>query len=410
MVSKKLIFGLLILLFSTPVFAGELEILKVVNESTIPSTIYAGDLVTINFDVLNSSTTGRLAEEIKISIELNTNDFEVIKESETISKLNSKSTKTVSLRFKAKESVLPGTYNIPIKLEYSSGSNKIEQIEEISFSVSSCDTLKIEDIKLSNFQPHLGDELIVSATINNSCSSSARNVGVELIPKTNTSIEPFIVTSGTTKKIGDIDPSESKKVEFSININDKVDVQTYAFALKSTCDVCSATENSFSFSVLGRPELVFSNIEFSVDTDLGNDKQLMQGNTFVLSIQLDNIGEEKAKAVDVSVDFGEGITGAKKSFLGNIDNDDSEAAIFNLGTMLDAEPGEVIGIITINYIDELGNEQTLVEEYSLFIEAAPPTNPIVYILILILLAVVLAMVYFVAKFIFRQLALRQQSR
>jgi len=46
----------------------------------------------------------------------------------------------------------------------------------------------------------------------------------------------------------------------------------------------------------------------------------------------------------------------------------------------------------------------------LFIEAAPPTNPIVYIFILILLAVVLAMVYFIAKFIFRQLALRQQSR
>jgi len=306
MVSKKLILGLLILLFSTPVFAWELEILKVVNESTIPSTIYAGDLVTINFDVLNSSNTGRLAEEIKISIELNANDFEVIKESETVSKLNSKSTKTVSLRFKAKDTVLPGTYNIPIKLEYLSGSDKIEQIEEISFSVSSCDTLKIEDIKLSNFQPHLGDELIVSATINNSCSSSARNVGVELIPKTNSSIEPFIVTSGTTKKIGDIDPSESKKVEFSIHINDKVDVQTYAFALKSTCDVCSATENSFSFSVLGRPELVFSNIEFSVDTALGNDKQLMQGNSFVLSIQLDNIGEEKAKAVDVSVDFGKG--------------------------------------------------------------------------------------------------------
>ncbi len=32
----------------------------------------------------------------------------------------------------------------------------------------------------------------------------------------------------------------------------------------------------------------------------------MQGNSFVLSIQLDNIGEEKAKAVDVSVDFGKG--------------------------------------------------------------------------------------------------------
>ena len=410
MVSKKLILGLILILFSTQVFAGELELLKVVNESTVPSTIYAGDLVTINFDVLNSSNTGRLAEEIKISIELNANDFEVIKESETVSKLNSKSTKTISLRFKAKDTVLPGTYNIPIKLEYLSGSDKINQVEEISFSVSSCDTLRIEDITLSNFQPHLGDELIVYAIISNSCSSSARNVGVELIPKTNTSIEPFIVTSGTIKKIGAIAPNESKNVEFSINITDKVDVQTYAFALKSTCDVCTATENSFSFSVLGEPELVFSNIEFSVDSALGNDKHLMQGETFVLSIQLDNIGEEKAKAVDVSVDFGEKITGAKKVFLGNIDADDSEAAIFNLGTEFDAKTGEVIGTIIINYIDELGNEKTMLEEYTLFIEAAPPTNPIIYVFILILLAVVLAMVYFVAKFIFRQLSLRQQSR
>ena len=161
---------------------------------------------------------------------------------------------------------------------------------------------------------------------------------------------------------------------------------------------------------MGEPNLVFSNIEYSVDTPAGSSTQIMPGSSLILSVQLDNIGEEKAKDVSVSLKFDDSITGSTKSFLGNINPDDSGAAIFNLTTSFTARSGEHNGLIIVSYIDELGAEREFTEDYSLFVNEAPPTSPIVYLLILISLAVVLALVYFIVKFIFRQLALRKHSR
>jgi len=205
-------------------------------------------------------------------------------------------------------------------------------------------------------------------------------------------------------------PGEEQKAKFNLQVTDDVAAQTYVFSIDANCDTCKETSNSFSFQVLGRPELVFSNIEYSVEDVLGNDSQIMQGSLFTLSVQLDNIGDEKAKAVNISVDFDEAIVGISKSFLGNIDPDDSGAAIFNLNAAFDAKPGETPGIITVNYIDELGAERSFTENYSLYINAVPPTSPIVWIFMLILIIVVLVLVYFIVKFVFRQLVLRKQSR
>src|SRR3989344_4467751 len=170
-------------------------------------------------------------------------------------------------------------------------------------------------------------------------------------------------------------------------LSDKVEVKAYVFLLDANCDGCSSNfSNRFSFQAYGRPRLVFSNIEYSVDNVLGgSDKQIMQGSNFTLSIQLDNIGEEKAKAVEIAADFGRGISGSSKSFLGNIDPDDSGAAVFNLSADYGAKAGEHPGTITVTYEDELGAKKSFTQGYSLYIAEQPPTSPIVYIIILVLL-------------------------
>ena len=408
---KKLLLVLLLLFSTSLAFAGQLEILNVANESTIPSKIFPGDLVTLTFDVKNISGTGQGTTDISVSIELNENDFQIIKGTEFISELKSRATKTVSIRFKAKDNVLPGNYTIPIFLEYSSGNDPIIQLEEVDFDVSACNELIVGDLKLSDPQPHIGTQLIIEAPILNDCATSARDVTVELKSVTNSTIEPFVITSGTIKRFGNILPGESEIVKFSMLITDNVEAKTYVFSIDANCDLCGTTfSNKFSFQVLGKPNLVFSNIEYSVDTPSGSSTQIMPGSPIILSVQLDNIGEEKAKDVSVSLKFDDSITGSAKSFLGNIDPDDSGAAIFNLTISFDARPGEYSGLIIVSYIDELGVEQEFIEDYSLFVNEAPPTSPIVYIFILILLAVVLALVYFIVKFVFRQLTLRKHSR
>jgi len=408
---KKLSLIFLLLMTTSFAFAGQLEILNVKNASTIPSKIFPGDLVTLTFDVQNISGTGQGTTDINVNIELNQNDFQIIKGSEFISELKSKGTKTVSVRFRAKDNALPGNYTIPIFLEYFSGKDLIIQLEEVDFDVSACNELKVGDFKLSNPRPHIGTQLIIEAPVSNDCATSARDVTVELKSVTNSTIEPFVVTSGTVKKFGNILPGETENVKFSILITDNVEAKTYVFSIDANCDLCGTTfSNKFSFQVLGKPNLVFSNIEYSVDTPAGSSTQIMPGSQIILSVQLDNIGEEKAKNVSVTLKFDDSVTGSTKSFLGNIDPDDSGAAIFNLTTSFNARSGEHGGLIIVSYIDELGVEKEFTEDYSLFVNEAAPTSPIVYIFILVLLAVVLALVYFIVKFIFRQLALRKHSR
>ncbi|MAG18282.1 MAG: hypothetical protein CL944_02310 [Candidatus Diapherotrites archaeon] len=397
-------------MFVQPAFAGQLLILDVSTHTSIPSTIYAGDLVAVNVNIDNLSGVGQAANDIHVSLQLNENDFEIIDVEENIDSIKAKGSKTVSVRFRVKEGTLPGVYKLPVSMDYFSGTDKLNQVDTIDLLITSCNTLNISEIDLSNFKPHINDSLVVTANIENNCSTAARDVEISLLPVTNTTIDPFIVAADSIK-IGDILPGEEQKARFNLQITNKVDTQTYVFSIDANCDSCKTASNSFSFQVLGRPELVFSNIEYSVENALGNDSQIMQGSLFTFSVQLDNIGEEKAKAVSISVDFDEAIVGTSKSFLGNIDPDDSGAAIFNLSTAFDANPGETPGTITVNYIDELGVEQSFTENYPLYINAAPPTSPIVWIFLLILIIVVLALVYFIIKFVFRQLALRKaQSR
>ncbi|HLC80070.1 MAG TPA: hypothetical protein VJG83_06675 [archaeon] len=391
--------------------AGQLNILGVANESTIPQVVYSGDLVTFTFDVQNVSGVGRVAEDVNVFIELNENYFMPVKVSEFIGDISSKGSKTVSLRFNVTEAALPGNYKMPVFLSYSSGSSLISQVEEVDLEISSCKVLKIDDISLSSSTPHIGTTLDVLALIKNSCASAARDVSVSLVPVTNSTIAPFIVTSGTLKKIGGIMPGESETVKFSIDVSGRVKSGAYVFSIDANCGTCEkSSTNNFSFLVLGKPELIFSNIEYSVDVVAGNDKIILQGSTFTLSVQVDNIGDESAKAVEVSIDYGNSLQGTSKSFVGNIDPQDSGAAIFNLTASPVAKPGAIPGKITVSYIDELGQRQSIEYGYDIYISELPSVSPIVYIFILILIIVALAILYFIIKFIFRQLAIRAQSR
>lgn len=411
MLSKKFF---LVFLFLVPiVMGGELSLLGISNSTTVPDIVYSGDLITLNFDVENTSAVGRIASDINVFIKTG-QYFEPIKIQESIDRLTARDIETVSMRFRAKENVLPGNYKFPVFLTYDSGTTLIEDQEEVSFTVSSCQVIKIENISLSDLKPHIGDTLTISAELSNECSTSLRNLVVTLEPVSNDSVEPFIVSSGTSRKIGEISPNGSEKVEFELVISDKVDAETYVFSIDATCEDCSKSfSNSFSFLVLGKPELIISGIEYSVDDPVMNDKEIMQGNSFTLSVQLDNIGEEKAKAVDVEVLFDEedSFDGVKKAFLGNIDPDDSGAGIFNLRASPTASSGLQEASIIISYTDESNERQSIVESYSLSIAEQPPTSPIVYLFILIFVIIALALLFVIIRFVFRQLAIRKaQSR
>ncbi|MBI4210410.1 MAG: hypothetical protein HY544_02810 [Candidatus Diapherotrites archaeon] len=399
----------LAIVFPAVVFAAQTPVLDISGSSAVPSKVYAGDLITINFNLENSSAATE-AKGVSVSTQLNENDFEAVKISELVGDIDPQSSKTVSFRFTAKISVLPGSYKIPVAISYKSGTDVVSYSKDVDFEISACHQLKVADVSLSNPQPHIGDNVVVYAVITNVCSSSARNVSVELRSVTNSTVAPFVVSSGTMARLGDIVPRGKAPVSFSLGVTDKVDAKTYVFSLDANCDECSRVfSNSFSFLVYGKPDLVFSNIEYSIENAIPNQKQIMQGNSFTLSVQLDNIGEEKARAVEVHADFGSGIAGTQKSFVGNIDKGDSGAAIFNLAALNDAKPGQQEGRITVVYLDELGEKQEIVENYPIYITPMPPASPVLYLVMLVLLIVALGIVYLIVRFVMRQLAIMKSQ-
>ena len=132
----------------------------------------------------------------------------------------------------------------------------------------------------------------------------------------------------------------------------------------------------------------------------------MQGEAFSLSVKLDNIGEEKAKAVEVLLESTNEIVGVKKAYVGNIDEDDSGAAIFDLIANDNAAAGEHPIKMTIKYKDETDQEKTFEGSYSIYINKKPEPS---IILPLILIIIILAIAYFLVKMVFRQLALRKMG-
>ncbi len=401
---------MLFLFFFGSVLGADLRIVDISNSSTVPAKIYSGDLVTFSFDVKNINATGVSVSDLNVSAVLNENFFSPVRVSESLGVLKSGASKTVSLSFRVDEDALPGNYVLPIKVSYLVGNSLNYYFIDLNFFVFACNDLKVSDVSFSNSTPHVGDSLVVSAVVSNPCKVSARNVVVELKPVTNPTFSPFTVSS-SARTIDLLLPLSSEKVSFEVGIPDNTDAGSYVFSLLASCGFCTSSSNSFSFRVLGRPELVVSNIDYSVENSTGvSDKQVFQGSVLTFSVQLDNIGREKAKAVEVSVDFDNGVEGVSRSFLGNIDVDDSGAAVFTLSVLPSASVGYHNATINIKYVDELGVERVFSEDYSLYVNPAPPTSPFVYIVILVLVLAVLVVVYFIVRFIFRQLAIRNQSR
>jgi hypothetical protein len=374
------------------------------NYTTSPSTVYAGDTVTLNISVSNASfASGLKAENSVVTLLYNEKYFEPVEVVQEIGKINPGETKSVPFRLKIKNSAYPGDYRFTVDVNYFVNGSQAKYTKDINFSVSECYRLDVQDISLSNYTPHIGESFSIEATVKNICSGGARNAQIELVPVTSTSFAPFLLLSSNVVELGNLEFLESEKVSFSLRAADGSSPGTYDFKLKATCDSCSDSEKNISFDLVGKPELIISGIDFSLDSDLSG-KKIVQGSTFSLSVQLDNIGEETAKAVKVEIDVDEGITGPKESYVGNIDEGDSGAAIFDLATSQNAMVGEHNAKIVIHYLDEFGEQQSISQNYSIFVNEAPPESPVV---LLIVIAVILVLIYFIIKLVFRQLSLRK---
>lgn len=405
MKSKLFLLALLVLLPAA--FADSASyntILKVATFSQSPTTVYAGDTVNLNVRVENTSSSFPAAD-VNATLLLDDSYFEPIHLTEELGTVYPGSVKNAVFRFKIKDGAYAGAYKFSVSLSYYNRNDFVSgQNYDVNILVAECYGLDIGNIKLDNYSPHLGETVGITADLSNNCSGEARNITVKLNPKTNSTLDPFVSLSDTVLEPGNIEQGKSKTINFLLKVSDKAAPKTYVFNIDANClDCISAATQTFSFDVYGKPDLIISGMDFSIEyrTD---DKRIMQGDTITLSVQLDNIGQETAKATKISLAPDRSIAGIIESYVGNIDADDSGSGLFTLTVSPSAEIGTHSVPVTITYRDELGKTQQMTQNVELYVHQKPAESPIG---LLIAVIIILVLLYFIIKMVFRQLAMRK---
>lgn len=399
---KKFFFLLMVLSFSFAeaqvLVSSDYGNLFEVDSTVInPSPLYPGDEVTLNI-IMKNRGSNTVAENVSAVLGLSNNFVSVIN-SDSVDFVGPLDTQTFVFKFKLKD-IEPGTYKLPLNLSYerftggtSLGSESKEY--QVLLNVSGYRSLDITNTRVvaSGEAPHVGENILVLADVKNNGSLESRNVVVRLVPETGASFGDIVPLSETSLKVSNIAPGEQIDVEFSLYLSDALLPGVYNYKLTaSDLDSNSVDSENVSIEVKGSPQLILSGVDFSIEGR--DDKKLFQGDSFSLSIQVDNIGEEKAQAVEVILSMDEALTGINESFIGTIDPDDSGSAIFDLTILPSIAVGDSPVKISINYLDEFKNKQTFNKEINLFVHARPVSFPFFEVILLIILLVA---AYFVLK-------------
>ncbi|MFH1545261.1 MAG: CARDB domain-containing protein [archaeon] len=377
--------------------------LKSTSYSFTPSTVYPGDKVILALNLENRSASNVL-RDANISLDL-PNGFTPLKTNELIEgSITPSVTKTVVFEFNVNKNTYPGTYVVSVKLDYAYGNQKISDVETINLVVETKKKLDIRELKVENLFPHQNEPINISAKIKNLASIEARGVQIELVPITAADFAGFVLFSDTVVQLDSIKPNDYEEVEFLIQATEDATPKAYAFKLEvSSTDFDEVEPEIISFELKGKPDVIISGIDLSIE-NRPKDKKLLQGDSFSLSIQLDNIGTDGAKSVKIELDSDEAFTGIKESYVGGIDEDDSSAAIFDLSIPFTAKTGDHELKATISFLDEFGEEVSMNKTIDLYISQRPPESPIG---ILVLLIIVLVLLYFIIRMLLRYFSMRK---
>src|SRR3989344_1459469 len=373
-----------------------------------PSNPFPGDEVVYSVKIEGKAASSGDTQDVNAEIIFNENLFEPIKSKDSLGQIKQGESKQAVFNFRVKEETPAGFYKFPIRLTYNNKVGTVVEIFDVNFLVKQCFSLDIGRFNLSPVQPYAGEKFNLNIDFINTCSGIIRSATAELKKSDSSSFDPFVLLSPNNVKIGDLSPGQSKTVAFSLMPISDAEPGVYNFNIDLNCYDCTTKTSKISFEVLSRPAVIFSGIDLSIE---GRDgAYILPGDSFSVSVQLDNIGKEQAKAVKVYMLVDDGVTGVKEAFVGNIDKDDSGAAIFDLVVQPTASSGAHNAVIKVEYIDETGAKKEIAENYEIYVNPGDIFPLIIsLIFLLILLAIVLGIAYFIVRMVLRQRQLKNSG-
>ncbi len=345
------------------------DALRLQNQQTFPAALSAGNKdVILQFDLYH---TGKVTyTDINVTLKL-PEQFESIKTTYSVDRILPGQTATVSFRFNVKSTIDPGTYTTPLAIAYTDTSGPYQTVSNrnIYLSVSSTPVLKFIDIEFTP-SPHIGKEFDTIFTLNNTGALPASNI----VATISTLAAAGITWIPDSQVVDYIAPNSPGAIAFKGRVSSETAPGAYPGTIALSYSGKTLT-NAFILEVHGTPDLRLAGSQ--------TDKTPYVGEKFTLSVQLEDVGKEKARSVQVKLND-EAIAGTLTSFIGTIDPDDTGSAIFDITL---SKSGSYAVPLEYIYMDDEGNTYTQTENIALFIYTRPFDFTGIFLLAIIAVAV-----------------------
>jgi len=353
-------------------------ILSVSETSVYPTTIYPNSEVSLNLTLENISDATN-ATDVSIEINPNTNYFNEIKSTDALSVIKNRQTGTLSLRFKVKNDTPGGYYAIPYSIKYQRGGEFVVIDSQTSVTVTNYDKLNLVLTSYPTAKKYLDENVSISGYVKNEGNTTLKGISIN----TDFGTEKLIPLGEVTQFIGDLEPGMKKDYSISLIIPKTADIGVYDINITASDVLGNDDLERVSFIVEDKPTLIVSSIDKALEQ---NQKYLMQGSHFSLSIQLENISKSRAKSVTMAIlETTTDIEGSTIAYVGSVDADDSGAGVFDLYITPTAKTGDQRLTVEITYLDEYDVEHSFTKDVSLFVDNAPKSNASIFYVILVII-------------------------
>jgi len=349
---KKIILTLILLSAIVFSYTTVSEAVQVDEYSVSSDPMYPGDN-NVYLQITLVNTKKGTIEDVDLTMSFGDN-FEAIQDTYNIAKMGSTERHTAIFKFNVKEGIDPGAYDTTLKVSYkdASGSGYNSFTEKIQLGVAT--EQRIEILNLKN---------TVESGVYDTISFDLKNVGQ--LQLSNLEVYLNLNFSYATPKsdiyLSNLAPGETKHVEFEVFVDR--DVSNGVYPMDILVDAAQGlTGQTVGILIAGKPLLKVAGVSSANDI-------IFMGQEFSISVQLENIGTGDARSAVAEI-MTPLIFGNRKAFVGTIDSDDTESAVYDL-TSFNLGYNEVE--LKITYLDDQYNEyeQMLTATYDIKFDFGP---------------------------------------
>lgn len=169
---------------------------------------------------------------------------------------------------------------------------------------------------------------------------------------------------GSTEYFGVVSQGVEILLQYLVHVDENASIGTYSVPLKLVWRNSTMEEQSqtlkLGITIEGKPELTIAGISTQ-------PSRLYPDEKFNLSIKLENIGTDKAEAVELRLLFPEEFQGEQTDFLGTVKRSAAATATFNLKTLKTASPGAYGYTLLITYRDKEAVEKTTKKDFEVYV-------------------------------------------